>query len=229
MVNEIQSQIQVLVDEQRLELSLVTLCLSKMLIALVKLALQMGLQGHLGVALVHCVTQSFCTSNIPSGTQARVLSRVIWGWIPNVYSLSCLSPLKGKGSCWCDRVEIAEEGRKCEVCHQQCEQTVSLCATCYATTCHLQDTQTTPIFGESLVQVLTSLQKWSRDILAWDLIKGLEMLTQPSNQRLVRPTQSRVVNCARIEIAEEGRKCEVCHQQCEQMVLQPHVTYKTYK
>ena len=102
----------------------------------------------------------------------------------------------------CDRVAIAEEGRKCEVCHQQCEQTVALCTTCYAHTCNLQDRQITPLFGGSIAQVLTSLQKWAQDKPAWDLIKGLEMLTQPSNQRQVRSTQSRTSPFVVIEGAD---------------------------
>ena len=91
MVTEVRSQIDLLVDDQRIDMSLVTLCLYKILTALVKLALQMGLQFHLGVALVHCVMQSLWTRALPTGAQARELvgaallipSRIIWGWMPN--------------------------------------------------------------------------------------------------------------------------------------------------
>ena len=59
MIVELQEQLQVLSDQQQqLELSLVTLCLSRMLIVLVRLSLQLGIQFHLGVAIVHCVTHS---------------------------------------------------------------------------------------------------------------------------------------------------------------------------
>ena len=44
----------------------------------------------------------------------------------------------------------------------------------------------------SLVHVLTSLQKWARDISAWDLIQGIDLLMKPINQRFVRPEQPRI-------------------------------------
>ena len=69
----------------------------------------------------------------------------------------------------CDRIEAAEKGRQCEVCHQQREQLVSLCALCHETSCNLQHIQNSPMFGDSIVQVLTSLQKWARDIPTWEV------------------------------------------------------------
>ena len=55
----------------------------------------------------------------------------------------------------------------------------------------LHQLQDSPRYGNSLIHVLTSLQKWARDISAWDLIEGIDPLTKPINQ-LVRPEQSRI-------------------------------------
>ena len=49
-----------------------------------------------------------------------------------------------------------------------------------------------PGYGNSLVHVLTSLQKWARDISAWDLIQGVDVLMKPINKRFVRPEQHRI-------------------------------------
>ena len=56
----------------------------------------------------------------------------------------------------------------------------------------LHQLQDSPGYGNSLVHVLTSVQKWARDISAWDLIQGIDLLTKPINQRFVRPEQPRI-------------------------------------
>ena len=56
----------------------------------------------------------------------------------------------------------------------------------------LHSLQDSPGYGNSLVHVLTSLQKWARDISAWDLIQGVDVLMKPINQRFVRPEQHRI-------------------------------------
>ena len=102
----------------------------------------------------------------------------------------------------CDRIETAEEGHKCKVCHQRCDQTAALCTICSSTISQLNELQESPLLGDSIVHVLTSLQKWARDMPAWDLIKGLDMLLQPSNQRQIRPTQPGTAPFVVIEGAE---------------------------
>ena len=56
----------------------------------------------------------------------------------------------------------------------------------------LHSLQASPGYGNSLVHVLTSLQKWARDISTWDLIQGLDVLMKPINQRFSRPEQHRI-------------------------------------
>ena len=58
-MGEMIAQLQILSDrKQQIGVSLVTVSLSKMLVALVKLSLPLGLQCHLGVTVVHCVTHT---------------------------------------------------------------------------------------------------------------------------------------------------------------------------
>ena len=56
----------------------------------------------------------------------------------------------------------------------------------------LHSLQASPGYGNSLVHVLTSLQKWAKDISAWDLIQGVDVLMKPINRRFMRPEQPRV-------------------------------------
>ena len=50
----------------------------------------------------------------------------------------------------------------------------------------LQEIQSSQGYGNSLVHVLTSLQKWAKDLPAWELIQGMDLLTRPVNQRFTR-------------------------------------------
>ena len=91
----------------------------------------------------------------------------------------------------CDHIEIAERGRTCEVCSIQVDER-QLRQSCSNTLMELHHLQNSPGYGKSLVHVLTSLQKWAKDITAWDLIQGIELLTKPINQRFARPEQPRI-------------------------------------
>ena len=91
----------------------------------------------------------------------------------------------------CDHIEIAEKGRTCEVCSIQLD-VGQLCPSCSRTFDELYQLQDSPGYGNSLVHVLTSLQKWAQDISAWDLIQGVDLLTKPINQRYERPEQQRI-------------------------------------
>ena len=91
----------------------------------------------------------------------------------------------------CDHIEIAEEGRTCEICSVQLDEG-QLCSSCTRTMNDLHSLQASPGYGNSLVHVLTSLQKWARDISAWDLIQGVDVLMKLINQRFVRPEQHRI-------------------------------------
>ena len=89
MVSEVQSQIDRLIDDRQIELSLATLCVSKMPIALATLALQLRLQFHLRLALLHCVTQSLWIPSIPTGTLAeKILGAILL--IPSRVDAKCL-------------------------------------------------------------------------------------------------------------------------------------------
>ena len=91
----------------------------------------------------------------------------------------------------CDHIEIAERGRTCEVCSIQVDEG-PLCPSCSNTLEELHQLQDSPRYGNSLIHVLTSLQKWARDISAWNLIEGIDLLTRTINQRFVRPEQPRI-------------------------------------
>ena len=91
----------------------------------------------------------------------------------------------------CDHIEIAEKGRKCEVCHLLNEMDNEICASCSSVLANLQ-IQGTRVYGSSLIHVLTSLQRWAKDLPARELIRGMELLTEPVNQRFLRPNQQRL-------------------------------------
>ena len=91
----------------------------------------------------------------------------------------------------CDHIEIAEKGRTCEVCSIQLD-VGQLCPSCTRTMDDLHKLQASPGYGNSLVHVLTSLQKWAKDISAWELIQGVDVLMKPINQRFMRPEQPRI-------------------------------------
>ena len=92
----------------------------------------------------------------------------------------------------CDHIEIAEKGRKCEVCHLFNESTSDICASCSSILANLQEIQGTRSYGSSLIHVLNSLQRWVKDLPAWELIRGMELLTKPVNQRFPGPNQQRL-------------------------------------
>ena len=91
----------------------------------------------------------------------------------------------------CDHIEIAEGGRTCEVCSTHVDEG-QVCSSCTRTMNELHSLQVSPGYGNSLVHVLTSLQKWAKDISAWDLIQGMDVLMKPINQRFLRPERHRV-------------------------------------
>ena len=91
----------------------------------------------------------------------------------------------------CDHIEIAEKGRACEICSVQLDEG-QLCSSCMRTMDDLHNLQASPGYGNSLVHVLTSLQKWAKDISAWELIQGIDVLMKPINQRFMRPEQPRI-------------------------------------
>ena len=59
----------------------------------------------------------------------------------------------------CDHIGIAEKGRTCEICSVQLDEG-QLCSSCMRTMNDLHSLQASPGDGNSLVHVLTSLQKW---------------------------------------------------------------------
>ena len=69
-----------------------------MLVALVKLTVQLGLQFHMGVILTHCLTTGFWNKGLLSSFRlAEIINvvlmiptKTIWMWVPNVFSFSSL-------------------------------------------------------------------------------------------------------------------------------------------
>ena len=92
----------------------------------------------------------------------------------------------------CDHIEIAEKGRRCEVCHLSNEPDEEICSSCSSILANIQEIQGARGYGSSLVHVLTSLQRWAKDLPAWELIRGMDLLTKPVKQRFPRPTQQRL-------------------------------------
>ena len=90
----------------------------------------------------------------------------------------------------CDHIETAK-GHRCEICHLQCEGEV-LCSSCSTAFVDLQETQSSQGYGNTLIHVLTSLQKWARDLPAWELIQGMDLLTRLVNQRFTRTEQQQI-------------------------------------
>ena len=59
-IQEMQLRLNDLTEQRhQIELSVVAICLTQMLVALVKLTVQLGLQFHMGVILTHCLTTGF--------------------------------------------------------------------------------------------------------------------------------------------------------------------------
>ena len=98
-IKVMQSQLNELAEQRhQIELSMVSICLTRMLISLVKLTVQLGLQFHMGVILTHCLTTGFWTrEDITISRLVEVVDvillipvQTIWTWIPNVFSFTCL-------------------------------------------------------------------------------------------------------------------------------------------
>ena len=89
----------------------------------------------------------------------------------------------------CDHIEIPEKGRKCEICHVAHDVNNDICHSCSSILATLQEIQGTRGYGNSLVHVLTSLQKWAKDLPAWGLLRGMDLLTRPVNQQFNRTDQ----------------------------------------
>ena len=98
-IQAMQYQLNELTEQRhQIELSMVAICLTQMLIALVKLTVQLGLQFHMGVILTHCLTTGFWNKGTISSLRlAEVVNvillipiKTIWTWIPNVFSFTFL-------------------------------------------------------------------------------------------------------------------------------------------
>ena len=99
-IQEMQFQLNELTEQRhQIELSMVAICLTQMLVGLVRLTVQLGLQFHMGVILTHCLTTGFWNKETLSSFRLAEVVNVIllipietiWTWIPNVFSFSCLA------------------------------------------------------------------------------------------------------------------------------------------
>ena len=104
-IEVMQAQINELAEQRhQIELSMISICITHMLLALVRLMVQLGLQFHMGVILTHCLSTGFCTKeSLTSSRLAEVVSvilvipvQTIWTWIPNVFSFTCLDAFRIK-------------------------------------------------------------------------------------------------------------------------------------
>ena len=98
-ITTMQSQINELAEQRhQIELSMVSICITHIFLALVRLTVQLGLQLHIGVIFTHCVTSEFWNQERHSISRVAevvnailvILIQTIWTWIPNVFSFSCL-------------------------------------------------------------------------------------------------------------------------------------------
>ena len=106
-INTMQSQINELAEQRhQIELSMVSICITHIFLALVRLTVQLGLQLHIGVIFTHCVTSEFWNQEHYSISRvAEVVNAIlvipiqtIWTWIPNVFSFSCLDAYRIDGN-----------------------------------------------------------------------------------------------------------------------------------
>ena len=90
-IQEMQFQLNELTEQRRqIELLVVAICLTQMLVALVKLIVKLGLQFHMGVILTHCLTTGFWNrETVLSFRLAEVVNVILM--IQNVFSFSCLA------------------------------------------------------------------------------------------------------------------------------------------
>ena len=98
-INTMQAQINELAEQRhQIELSMISICITHIFLALVRLTVQLGLQLHIGVVFTHCMTSRFWSQERYSISRvAEVVNAIlvipvqtIWTWIPNVFSFSCL-------------------------------------------------------------------------------------------------------------------------------------------
>ena len=94
-IEVMQTQINELAEQRhQIELSMVSICIIHMLLTLVRLTVQLGLQFHMGVILTHCLSTGFWNKeSLTPSRLAEVVNvilvipvRTIWTWIPNVFS-----------------------------------------------------------------------------------------------------------------------------------------------
>ena len=99
-IQDMQLQLNELTEQRhQIELSVVAICLTRMMVVLVKLTVQLGLQFHMGVIITHCLTNGFWNRETLSSLRLTEVVNVvlfipiktIWTWIPNVFSFSCLA------------------------------------------------------------------------------------------------------------------------------------------
>ena len=102
-IEVMQTQINELAEQRhQIKLSMVPICIVHMLLALVRLTVQLGLQFHMGVILTHCLSTGFWNKeNLTSSRVVEVVNvilvipiRTIWTWIPNVFSFTCLDAFR---------------------------------------------------------------------------------------------------------------------------------------
>ena len=102
-IEVMQAQINELAEQRhQIELSMISICITHMLLALVRLMVQLGLQFHMGVILTHCLSTGLWTKeSLTSSRLAEVVSvilvipvQTIWTWIPNVFSFTCLDAFR---------------------------------------------------------------------------------------------------------------------------------------
>ena len=102
-IHDMQLQLNELTEQRhQIELSVVAICLTRMMVALVKLTVQLGLQFHMGVIITHCLTNGFWNRETLSSLRPTEVVNVvllipiktIWTWIPNVFSFSCVAVLQ---------------------------------------------------------------------------------------------------------------------------------------
>ena len=94
-IQEVQLRLNELTEQRlQIELSVVAICLTQMLVTLIKLTVQLGLQFHMGVILTHCLTTGFWNRETFSSLRlTKVINvvllipvKTIWTCIPNVFS-----------------------------------------------------------------------------------------------------------------------------------------------
>ena len=197
------------ITDTTVELSMVAFLISRILISAVRLPVQLGLQCHFGLMLLHILnvgTEDTLSveEEDPHMGILRAISMIpttsLWEWVPNIHSLTRLRPRTSSSEWQCSSgrrgpPEAAHIGHECEICHTKVEET-GLCDDCNNVGVQLSNINCNPTNEKkTILDVLTSLDQWASEIPTWNLVDGLRLLTRQAETREIQCNQMCSLHC----------------------------------